>query len=587
MKVIHHVLNVRSILLVMALLSFSAIGCNCEDSTIQKNPMSIDFLYPTTGEIEEGRIRVRVTDFNGVEKVDFFIGDTKIGTKNAGEKNEYVATQTFDLDAQPDTFTIKVIGTDLTGETKEEKRTVRKLQDLPQIRFTQPKKLVETDSKVFVGKKFVIEAESKHLKGIKEINLTYSVTQGKQEPLKQCTPDTTPDTWVKCTLDADFSADTYQTGDMVLYADSKSTTDQKPERAAIMQITLDKTGPQIAFLSPAAGNLRGKQTIRVKVRDQHVGVDPAKIFIFVNNQKLVPTKDAQNAEEWWVEFDFSALGSANVEIKATAEDRLGNLSEKKLAATAGCRTDNDCLNKPGTRCCLVKSPQNQDGKAIGQCFPVKTKEGDLCDPCTNPCGRGSDGQLMGCLPGACNRPPYQCRRACNLGSPNQRPDKCQPKRGNLPAEYCADSDITKINPQLGSCALGDNCDPFAQNVCNAGAKPPYNNCCPAGFGCFPADDDANICIPEGSKSINDTNCEWKNCSGGNNCKKGLLCTVSVDQQGRPQGPSSCSKMCRCDATCRALGADLLGRDCPSGSICVPVVLTNGRVPLPVGACVRR
>ncbi len=46
-------------------------------------------------------------------------------------------------------------------------------------------------------------------------------------------------------------------------------------------------------------------------------------------------------------------------------------------------------------------------------------------------------------------------------------------------------------------------------------------------------------------------------------------------------------MCQCNATCRALGADLLGGGCGGGQICVPVTLTNGRVPLPVGACVRR
>lgn len=563
------------------------VGCNCDQGTVREDPLSITFVYPSTGEIDEGKVTVRVNDLNGIEKVEFYIADKLIGTKTAGEKQEYTTTQTFDLAAQAETFTIKVVATDTTGETKEEKRTVRKQQDVPQIRFLDPQKLAPADTKVFVGKKFKVAAEAKHLKGIKDIALTFSVVQDKVDPLKQCTTDTTPDTWVKCELEADLSADTYQTGDLVLYADTTSTNDKKPERKAIMQVTLDKTGPQIAFLSPAAGNLRGKQIIRIKVRDQHVGVDEAQIFIFVNTQKLTPTKDPQNAEEWSIEFDFSTAGSANIEIKATAVDRLGNPSEQKLAVTAGCRTDNDCLNTPGTRCCLVNSPQNQDGKLVGQCFPVKTKEGDLCDPCTNPCGLGPDGKLMGCLPGACNRPPYQCRRACDLGNPTQRPDACQPKRGNLPAEYCADSDITKINPQLGSCALGDNCDPFKQTTCNVGATPPYNNCCPAGYGCFPADDDANVCIPEGSKNDGDTNCEWKNCSGGNNCKKGLLCTVSVDQQGRPTGPSGCSKMCQCDATCRALGADLLGSQCGAGAICVPVVLTNGRVPLPVGACVRR
>ena len=43
----------------------------------------------------------------------------------------------------------------------------------------------------------------------------------------------------------------------VLKADATSTSDKKPERAATMQITLDKTGPLIAFLSPPEGNLRG------------------------------------------------------------------------------------------------------------------------------------------------------------------------------------------------------------------------------------------------------------------------------------------------------------------------------------------
>lgn len=562
-----------------------AWGCGCGDEPIREDPLSIEFLYPNTGEIDQGRIRVRVKDLNKVDKVEFHIGDKKIGTKSAGEKAEFVVTQTFDLDAQPDVFTIKVVAFDTLGERKEEKRTVRKLQDLPQVRFLQPTKLKPEHNKIFVGKTFKVLAEASHIKGIKEIVLNLFPTSDKPELLKQCKTDETPSKWVRCEIQADLSASKYKDGDLVLKADTTSTSGKKPEREAVMQFTLDKTGPQIAFLSPPEGsNLRGNQLIKIKLRDQ-VGVDPAKVFIFVNNQKLVPTK--QGADEWQINFDFSSAGSASIVIKATAVDLLGNPSELIRKNTSGCRTDNDCLSQPGTRCCLVKSPQNGDGKKIGQCFPVKTKEGELCDPCTNPCGRGTDGKLMGCLPGACDRPPYQCRRACNLGNPTQRPDKCNAKRGNLPAEYCATSDITKINPQLGSCALGDNCDPFKQTTCPAGAKPPYNNCCPAGFGCFPADDDANICIPEGSKNDGDSNCEWKNCKGGNNCKKGLLCTVSVDQQGRPQGPSRCSKMCQCNATCRALGADLLSRECGSGQICVPVTLTNGRVPLPVGACVRR
>ena len=420
----HRLLMARTIPLFVLFAILSAWGCNCGDGPVRDDPITIKFLYPTGGEIDQGRIRVRVEDLNKVERVEFYIGKKKIGTKTAGEKTTFVTTQQFDLNAQPDAFTIRVVAFDINGEKAEKKLPVRKIQDVPKIRFLKPTKLLPSHSKIFVGKKFTIQAEASHLKGIKEIVVNLFPKPDQKELLKQCSTETTANKWVRCELQADLSDPKYKDGDFVLKADATSTSNKKPEREAIMQFTLDKTGPRIAFLSPPANsNLRGKQLIRIKLRDQ-VGVDPAKIFIFVNNKKLVPAKKGQ--EEWSVEFDFTATGSANVVIKATAVDLLGNPSEQIRKGTSGCRTDNDCISQPGTRCCLVNSPVNKDGSKTGQCFPVKTKEGEICDPCTNPCGRGSDGKLMGCLPGACNRPPYQCRRACNSEAPHNVPTNATP-----------------------------------------------------------------------------------------------------------------------------------------------------------------
>jgi len=350
-------------------------------------------------------------------------------------------------------------------------------------------------------------------------------------------------------------------------------------------VTLDKTGPQIQIQTPGEGQrLKGGEEFRVIIRDALVGVDPARVELHVGSSKLNVSVDPNKSDNFVGTITKALIKGTSAALKVVAYDRLGNVSEATRSTRGGCQRDEDCED-PNMRCCTGNSPTNKDGKLTGRCYKVQDKEGALCDPCTQPCGKGSDGKLMGCLPGACDRPPHRCRRACSLGDANTPADDCLPANATpgSPAEYCTRSDVTKFNPALGSCAQGDNCDPINQKTCQGNPNPPYNNCCPSGYGCYPADKDANICIPEGSTGPKQQNCELHNCQGGRNCTKGYLCTVSVDAQGRPQGPSSCNPMCQCDALCRAGLPSSAG--CPASSFCVPVRLTNGNVPLPVGVCI--
>ncbi len=561
-------------------------NCNCEQNVGYSDPMTITILAPPGSIITVGLIRVKVEDNDGIDKVEFYIAGKKRYTKDGKSAKKVIASYKFDLEKEPMAFEIKVVGYDITGDKVEKKLKVRQVEYYPEVKFVAPGKLKPEHSDIFVGKKFTTKVKARDEKTpLKEVVIYLALKKGQEQEVKRCALNAPSGQWAECEAALDLSAPNYKDGFIYLFADAYNKNGRKSQDRAALQVVLDKTGPQIQIISPKPGQkIFGRGEIRAIVRDR-VGVKEV-VFFAGNKQLNPPMQDSNRPEIYYLPVDYSQLGTGSIIIKVRAKDELDNVSESTLSVGTSCQSDADCAHLPGTRCCLVKSPANPDGSKIGQCFPVKTKEGDLCDPCTNPCGKGPDGKLMGCLPGACGRPPYRCRRACDLGNPNKRPDPCRPKSGSQPAEYCSRSDITKINPRLGACAQGDNCDLFNQRTCPVGARPPYNNCCPKGFACFPADDDANICIPEGSKGLGDTNCEWLNCKGGNNCKRGLLCTVRVDSTGRPIGPSKCNKMCRCDYLCRSLGAGT-SPDCPRGSLCVPVVLTNGRVPLPVGACVSR
>lgn len=570
-------------MLLLCVLALFLDACNCDEVIDFKAPMSIRFLEPTGTVILEGRVRARVEDANGIESVTVLVNGKEVAKKDVGGEAEYTITATFDLDTMPEEFEIKVVGLDITQVSAEETLNVRKDQGVPQLRFVSPDKLDPKHEKIFVGKSFKTVVEAKDRDGIKEIAITMVPSGVSEEPVKTCALNTTDDNWAPCEVTLNLSDKKYVDGDLVLQATATDGKGRTPDRKTRLQVVLDKTGPIIQFQTPAEDQrLKGGEEMRVIIRDQ-VGVK--RVEMYVDSTQLNVQVDSAKADNYFAIIDKSALKGSNPVLKVVAYDALDNKSELTRQTRGGCSTDADC--EAGMRCCTggTNSPANKEGKFTGRCFKVQDKEGALCDPCTNPCGKGADGQLMGCLPGACERPPFKCRPACNLGNPNLRPDKCRPAdpNANPPrgAEYCARSDITRINSSLGSCAEGDDCDPINQKVCQPGALPPYRGCCPSGFGCYPADDDANICIPEGSTQPRGENCELRNCQGGKNCTAGYLCTVSVDQQGRPIGNSSCNPMCQCGAACRAG----LPTACPGGGFCAPVRLTNGNVPLPVGVCV--
>lgn len=553
-------------------------GCGCEDTLQRDDPMTIKILAPVGTLITEGVARARVEDFNGIRTVVVMVNGKKVVEKDAGEKKEFTVSAKFDLDPLPDTFKIVFKGTDVTGENKERTITVRKDQGVPLVRFKLPTKLDPKHNKIFVGKTFKTEAEARDTDGIAEISISLAIDSKNEQTVRKCAINKKADAWESCLADMNLSDAKYKDGTYILKAEALDSKGKKSERKVRLQFELDKTGPVIKIVSPNDGQrLKGGETFAATVTDQ-VGVKSVELWVGTKKLKVTVKGNQYSAL-----IDKSVLGGSNAELKVVAIDNLDNPSEAKRSVRGGCSRDADC--DPGMRCCLSKSVANKDGSKTGRCFKIQNQEGALCDPCTNPCGKGSDGQLMGCLPGACERPPHRCRRACNLGNRNLRPDKCLPANPaqGQPAEYCAQSDITRINSSLGSCAQGDNCNPIKQNTCQPGARPPYNNCCPAGFGCYPADDDANICIPEGSTQPGGERCELHNCQGGKNCTKGYLCTVRVNAQGQPVGNSKCNPMCQCNALCQAG----LPTACPTGGFCSPVRLTNGNVPLPVGVCVTR
>jgi hypothetical protein len=551
-------------------------GCNCEDTIERDDPMSIKILAPTGTVVSQGLVRAEVEDFNGIQHVSIFIDGKEIAKKDAANKQKYTIEVQFDLDKQPEQFEIKIVGVDVTQEEASKRITVRKEQEVPQLRFTKPEKLDPKHEKIFVGKTFEAVVEARDTGGIKEVVVSLVYDAKNEETVKTCAINGSSPSWETCKATLNLSDPKYKDGDLILQATATNNKGRSPDRKSRLQVVLDKTGPTIQITSPKADQrLKGEETFLALIRDQ-VGVK--RVEMLIDQTQLTVKTDG---DKFSATIPKSVIkGNAPV-LKVIAYDNLGNKSEATLKVRGGCTSDADC--DAGMRCCVANSPKNEKGEFTGRCFKIQDTEGSLCDPCTQPCGKGTDGKLMGCLPGACERPPHRCRRACNLGNRNQRPDPCRKAdpATNQPAEYCAPSDVTRINSSLGSCAQGDNCDPINQTTCQGNPNPPYNGCCPKGFGCYPADDDANICIPEGSTQPRGTNCELHNCQGGRNCTKGHLCTVRTDAQGRPVGASSCNPMCVCNSICQAG----LPTACPGGGFCSPVRLTNGNVPLPMGVCV--
>lgn len=567
-------------------LALSTQGCNCGGDPGQSNDKArISFLSPAGALITDGLIRVRVQDNDGTESVVFYIDDQKIDAKEGGGQRDGTFEVRFDLDSiNKQEFEIKAESIDKAQDKQSEKMRVRKDASAPFMRFTSPSKLKNEHKAIFVGKQTKVISEGQDKDGVAEITMEYGTQRDEYLPLKVCAGTSTPNKADTCEHDADLSDDAkFPDGaTLVFYAFGKDAKGNITAPKARLEVLVDKKGPQIQILKPNAGDsLRGQQEFRALVLDQ-AGVK--QVDFFINNIKAGQIQaDANAPGQYFSTADVGqGFGSGEVEFKVIARDELDNISEMAIKIRLGCSSDKDCTATE--RCCTAASPNNKDGKFTGQCFPIQAQEGALCDPCTTPCGKGGDGRLMGCLPEPCtDQAPFRCRSACNLGNPNLRPDACQPKQGNRPAEYCVRSDITRINPELGACALGHNCDPLNQQTCPAGAQPPYNNCCPAGSACFPADDDANFCVPEGNKKLGETGCNNDICTGNNTCERGALCVVTVDQQGRPVGSPNCRKMCQCDQFCQQ-GFPLNSGGCSAREVCTPLRLTNGNVPLPVGAC---
>ena len=562
-------------LLLFVSICFFSIGqsCDCDTSTGKADwPMKIDFLEPAGVQIVQGLVKVKVEDLDLISEITFFIDGKNVGKKTFNLDNgqtKVTLERTFDLKAQPENFVIRVEGKDANGNAAKKELAVRKKAGFPFILFTAPNKLDPKHNKIYVGKKFSAGAEAKDDDGIAWVLLKAAPQGAKPVDLGRCTPKQ-KSTKFNCKAEVDASA--YKEGPLVLLASAQDNDGKKPAKDARREVWLDKTGPQIRIVSPKlnerlTSDPNKQYKFVAQVADQ-VGVKSVQFFM--GGKELTGTAvDPSNPQIYNRTGPVSGSGTA-VPVKVIATDNLGNVSEVSTTVRMGCESDADCSHKPGTRCCLGVSDNNKDGSKTGSCQPIQNAENGRCDPCTNPCGKGSDGKLMGCLKGACDTGVYRCRRACDLGNRNRAADACGT------GEYCAVSDLTKINPQFGACAKGSPCDIFTQQGC------------PAGYGCFPADTDANICVPEGTKARSDTKCvhlggQRKDCKSVNNCKKGLICAVTVDSNNRPVGDSSCRSMCRPTKGPTGYTAKLNAPEC-SGYPCVPLRMSNGSVPLPVGSC---
>lgn len=564
----------------------STQGCNCDTQVGRTYDTEIDFLKPRGTIISEGLTQVKVKDLDGLVEVKISVGGKVVKTEKydaTDEKSEVTITAEFKLDDLPDSFDILVETLDSQEETASKKLSVIKEASPPSIRIVLPEKLDPKHDAIFVGKKFTTAAESTDdREGVKKIVMTIKRKDGTEQEIKQCSGSSEPGKKERCETEVDASDDkVFPEGPLVIQAQA---TDEKNNQSITtkLQVIMDKSGPQLKIISPLDNEqLTPTTELRVLALDQ-VGVKEVKFTLAGNaiNATADPNKPGH-----FVATAGNSLGAGTVEFKVTALDNLDNPSEASTKPRAGCQTDADCEQlKPGTRCCLAKSAANPDEKLNGTCQEVVNTEGGLCDPCTQPCGKGSDGKLMGCLPQPCtDQPPYRCRRACNLGNPNRAADSCQPASAASPAEYCTRSDITKFDPTLGSCAIGHKCDPVNPKVCPAGMKPPYNNCCPSGMTCFPADKDANFCVVAGNKKEGETGCINDLCSGGNTCGSGMVCVTPIGANGQPSGPARCNKLCTCDQLCQS-GLFPQQSNCNTGQFCTPLTLTNGNVRLPVGAC---
>jgi hypothetical protein len=564
------------LLLLVLVGLFSQPGCNCPQDIGEGNqPMDIDILEPSGTRIAVGRVRFRVRDANGIDKIQFLINNKVVQELDAAEKEEYVKTVTFNYDLQPKVFKVTVKATDTLGAEKEKSITFTKETGGPVLIFKAPVKLKTDHPAIFIGKKTEVKVEAKDANGVREIILSMGTKADSAVKVRTCTGTQKANAVDPCVAQVDLSDGKYKSGPFTFFADAKDVNDNTSDQKAL-RVILDKDGPQIKILTPSAGQqLTGQQIFRAVVVDQ-VGV---KRVEFTLGGKSIPgvQVDSNRANNYIATVDASKFGSGGGTFKVVAYDELGNPSEATVQLKLGCQTDADCAAKPGTRCCPSE----------GVCYPTVNQDGAICDPCKKPCGRGSNGKLMGCVPGVCGKQlgkPNRCRAACNLGNANQRPDPCRPKDNSTgrPAEYC-----TQSPSGLGACAIGDSCDPFNQRTCPPGAKPPFNGCCPQGFGCFPADDDANICIPEGKKPIGGKNCTSLNCTNpADNCARGSTCIVDVNPNtGQATGPPYCSKLCktRKDPMTGKYTAVMSAPEC-NGKPCVPLQLTRGKVPLPVGAC---
>ncbi|MFM2153157.1 MAG: hypothetical protein RL199_1592 [Pseudomonadota bacterium] len=367
-------------------------------------------------------------------------------------------------------------------------------------------------------------------------------------------------------------------------------------------VTVELAPITIKFVRPNAQlpNVRGTSALALEVQSL---LDVARVQV-VADDKQTPFAQwlgsggrqlSSGALEFKQDVSWaSALGSVGShKLKAQAKDINGQIASAELVVNVSCDGDADCAD--GQRCCATS----------GKCNPIVGPGAD-CD-CDNPCP--SD---QGCFPGTCGRGKSKCRPGCYPGEwgggkvgPTYYAERCSdvvPEQGQAsrPA-YCANLPPAQANEQNsgGACKPANQCDLAAQD-CSDGLLNPDEDASPSNpvvpYTCSPEAPGVNVCIPAGSLKEGSENCSFDTCSSVvAGCAKGLMCVVSVDENGDPVDVPKCRRQCfndeykvnafgYPDASTQEIVFGSKTSVCGRGNICVFSLRGPGLEPMGRGLC---
>ncbi|MEM2174762.1 MAG: Ig-like domain-containing protein, partial [Candidatus Micrarchaeia archaeon] len=284
---------------------------------VDNTPPSVSITSPTDGETvsRDVTIEVSASDTNGIQRVEFYIDNVKVGEDSS---SPYTYTWNTDNLQYNSTHTIKAIAYDIAGNKKESNVITVKIGDTkaPQITILKP------SNNQLVSGEVTIEAQVVDLISIFDKKIITKAPSGVSrvefyiDDVKIGEDNSPPYT---------YTWDTKGVGEGIHTITVKGKDLAENEGIASIQVNVDNTPPSVSITSPTDGEIvSGDVTIEVSADDTN-GIQ--KVEFYIDNVKVGDDSSSPYTYTW--NTDNLQYNSTHT-IKAIAYDIAGNKKESSV-----------------------------------------------------------------------------------------------------------------------------------------------------------------------------------------------------------------------------------------------------------------